>query len=750
MSQPQYPVQGRWVYQNDPELFHTLRRHTLGYLQNTLSRVLGKADDWLFDLAQKEGGVAGSPPMDAMRVLRQSRSAFESAYTRHFEHDFENLLKQISQAGKGGQVLSLVEDEQLEAQLASEVLVDALHRAHGPALLAVEKRFASMLGVTELQQGQNPLAASSLAEALQKAQGEVAIPDNVRVVLFKIYERELVASLGELLTELNARMKNAGILPELGNPKPNEVEGVNPPAYQSAASATAAAHSSQAPVQGQRIETPVADDRATFDALCNLLHSWRPQFGAPAFPAGQQLAPDGSPRRPLALNEMLSVLSLLQPAVPQAVHEAMGNSEASLSQLMKSEMMQSASRIGVSPDHINMSTEHEDAVDLVGMLFDVLFDERDFEAQSRTLISRCVVPYVKAAVMDRRMFQYKTHPARRLLNSLSEAVEGNKGEGPQERELLHKAEETVDKLVAEFNEDIAIFETLEQELRAFLEQHNRRIELAERRATESQRGQERLEQARALAASELSSRIDGQELPAALSDFLTRSWSHHLSMIALREGPESVNWNSALAVADTLVDLLPREGKPTRSANSALQNLREPIETVLASSGITGESAHETIRGLVASIESLAAQPAIEKPKAVAASAEPRPALVIVSDKEKLDFNEEDLEPLRALKIGIWLDLAGEDGKLHPAKLSWVSPISSRLMFVNRRGVRILVASVEELAAMKKQGTLVLREQDQVFDQVMHRVMDRLQNDTSASAASAATDPARPSGTQVR
>jgi hypothetical protein len=729
MSQPQYPVQGRWVYQNDPELFQTLRKHTLGYLQNTLSKVLGKADDWLFDLAQKDGAVSGSPPLDAMRVLRQSRASFESAYIRHFEADFESLQQRMAAAGKTAQVLSLVDDEQLEAQLASEVLCEAITRAHGPALEAVAKRFASMVGVIELQQGQNPLAAVSLAEGLQKAQGEVAIPDNVRVVLFKIYERELVASLGELLTELNARMKNAGILPELGNPKPNEVEGVNPPAYQSTAQA-AAAHPPQAPAAGQRMESAVADDRATFDALCHLLHSWRPQHGQPAFPGGQALAPDGSPRRPLALNEMLSVLSLLQPAVPQAVHEAMGNAEASLSQLMKSEMMQSASRIGVSPDHINMSTEHEDAVDLVGMLFDVLFDERDFEAQSRTLISRLVVPYVKAAVMDRRMFQYKTHPARRLLNSLSEAVEGNKGEGPQERELLHKAEETVDRLVAEFNEDIAIFETLEQELRSFLEQHNRRIELAERRATESQRGQERLEQARTLAAGELQKRVEGIDVPVPVADFLSRSWSHHLSMIALREGPDSANWNAALAVADTLVDLLPRDGKPQRSANSALQNLREPIETVLASSGITGDSAQETIRGMVTALEALAFAPADEKPPVVSATAvDARPALAIVSDKEKLDYEPEDVDALREIKIGTWLDLAGEDGKLHPAKLSWVSPISSRLMFVNRRGVRILVASLEELAAMKKQGTLALREQDQDFDQVLHRVMGRLQSD---------------------
>lgn len=725
MKEPQFPIQGRWVYQNDPELFDTLRKHTLSYLQGTLGRVLGKADDWLFDLAQKEGAVAGSLPLDAMRVLRQSRSAFESVFSRHFEKDFDSLLRQISQ-GKGSHILSLVEEDQLEAQLASEVLVEALHRAHGPAMDAVERRFASMVGVAELQPGQNPLSASSLANALHEAQGEIAIPDNVRVVLFKIYERELVSSLGELLTELNARMTNAGILPELGNPRPTDPQLAHGPAGKGGAADQAA--DAQA-----RADAAPADDRATFDALCHLLHSWRPQHGAGS--AGGGLSDSGSPRRPLALNEMMSVLSLLQPSVPQAVHEAMGNADASLSQLMKREMLQSAGRIGVPPDQINLAPEHEDAVDLVGMLFDVLFDERDFEAQARTLISRLVVPYVKAAVMDRRMFQYKTHPARRLLNSLSEAVEGNKGEGPQERELLHKAEETVDRLVADFNEDIAIFETLEQELRAFLEQHNRRIELAERRATESQRGQERLEQARTLAASELSRRIDGQHLPAALSDFLSRSWSHHLSMIALREGPDSTAWNAALAVADTLLELLPREGRLTRNANSALQNLREPIESVLASSGITGESAAETIRGLVASIEGGGASPELaDKPRIVsAAAAEPRPALVIVSDKERLDYNEEDLVLIRALKIGAWLDLAGagEDQKLHPAKLSWVSPISSRLMFVNRRGVRILVASVEELAAMMKLGNFVLREQDQVFDQVLHRVMDRLQNDVA-------------------
>ena len=63
--------------------------------------------------------------------------------------------------------------------------------------------------------------------------------------------------------------------------------------------------------------------------------------------------------------------------------------------------------------------------------------------------------------------------------------------------------------------------------------------------------------------------------------------------------------------------------------------------------------------------------------------------------------------------------------------LSWLSPISSRLMFVNRRGVRVLVASVEELAALKKQNKLALREQEHVFDQALHRVMGRLKSDVA-------------------
>lgn len=733
MSTDSFSTQGRWVHQKDPQLFESLRRASVSHLQGVLSRTLVKVDDWLFELAQKDGASSSSPHLDAMRSLRHSRALIERAFNAHFEKGFDNLLRRLAPLQNARLELSLLDDAQLEAQLASEVLIDAVERAHGPALKAVDQRFAAMVGVSRLEAEVNPISSRNFAQAIQASQSDVLLAENVRVVFFKHFERELTESLGILLTELNERLVAAGILPELGNPKPAE------PQYAATAAQAQAQKQRQAQGAPQRpqsyAEQAQADDRAMFDALCGLLRSWRPQHEPLSQPATSR---GGVGPRSMAPSELVSVLSLLQPSVPRAVQEAMGRPEASLSMLLKQEMMTNAHQLGLPADQVRIGHEDEDAVDLVGMLFDVLFDERDFEAQARTLISRLVVPYVKAAVLDRRLFQYKTHPARRLLNSLAEAVEGNKGEGPQERELLGKAEETVDRLVSEFNEDIAIFETLEQELRAFLEQHRRRIELAERRATEAQRGQERLEQARTLAASELTKRVESREVPPVLGDFLGRAWTHHLSMIALREGPESASWNAALGVADGLVDLLPDEGKAIRSPAPVVNNLREPLEHVLASSGITGEAAYETLRGLVAAIESVQQHAKSgESPAPAVATAygvdslgpDVKPLLSIVSDKDKLDFDAEDLPPIRALKVGAWIDLAGEDGRLHPAKLSWVSPISARLMFVNRRGVRVLVASVEELAAMKKQGKLAVRAHDQVFDQALHRVMGRLQID---------------------
>ena len=98
-----------------------------------------------------------------------------------------------------------------------------------------------------------------------------------------------------------------------------------------------------------------------------------------------------------------------------------------------------------------------------------------------------------------------------------------------------------------------------------------------------------------------------------------------------------------------------------------------------------------------------------------------------VTQGAALDFDAEMADQIRALEIGSWVQLTSESGRSEPAKVSWVSPISARLLFVNRRGIRVLVASAEELAAMVKAGRMALRGVDNAFEDSMRQVMGRLQ-----------------------
>ena len=86
-------------------------------------------------------------------------------------------------------------------------------------------------------------------------------------------------------------------------------------------------------------------------------------------------------------------------------------------------------------------------------------------------------------------------------------------------------------------------------------------------------------------------------------------------------------------------------------------------------------------------------------------------------------------------EVNAWLAI-DKDNKVQAGKLSWVSPISSRLLFVNRRGVRFCVASPEELAAMVRLGRLRTHQSEDAFDSAMQGVIERLEPTPSAGIPS--------------
>jgi hypothetical protein len=688
-------------------LLASLQKITMERLSAALEAVLRRADDYLFDNSG-QGGEAGE--LTALRDLRRARAQIAQHFAHNLLAGFQRLQLGTMPA-PGTTELSLLSEDALEEQLATEQLVDSLARKHAAALELLDQRLAVVVERTILASDENPVAPAFLAAALHDALHTVELSTSLRIALYKFTERELSTALTAVYDRLNANLAEAGILPRL---LPTVRSDTVAPAGTEAGSESDAVRAS--------VEVP-ANEQALFGSLIGMLQSWRQRM-AP----GQVIEASNAPQ--LRMPEIMSVLSLMQNDPPPALDLALDDQRLSLAEQLRREVLAGARRLGIGDENLNLTNMQEDAVDLVGMLFDVLLDERDFEPTVRRKIGRMLVPYVKVAVKDRRLFLYKGHPARRFLNAVAEACEGNHADGPQERELLERVDTYIDRVVSDFNEDVAIFETLEHELRAFMTQHRQRIEITERRAAEAQSGRERLEFAREQAVADVARHRGQRRLPPVLSDFMGRYAGHHLVQVILRDGGESERYAASFKAIDTLLSAFDHVelGMPV----AHMPPLDKPgLAAILSSSGCVGSAADDVIGALDDCLQQVAASDSVElvEPEPVHVQQQPAaPSLTIVGGHDQLDFDPAMAERLHALEVGTWLQLAGESGKLEQAKVSWISPISSRFLFVNRRGIRVLVASAEELAAMAKQGRLQLRQADTAFEDAMHQIMGRLQS----------------------
>lgn len=729
-------------------LFEKIQNQSRTNLLAALDQAVTATDRFLYDLCEKDQSYSGSLNIENLKTLRSDTHTIQSQFIRAVNERFiafrlhkNTVSQEAAAAAVSG--LSLVDINEMDDVVSMELMAEALTRSLAEGIETTGRRMSVLLGFGDVAVTAMPLSEKSVAEYLRLAMANTLINAKVRAALYRNYEAVMLIALPALLAGVNDILLQAGILPKLrslplGSRASQKQSPISAEVIPQNTASAANSQFNDATVHGTTLsEMAVGQpEQALFQEICNYLNSWRPQhLATPGFvPLAQQPHPisrntasaQPSAKHALSKSEMIALLNNMQHASPDSLGQALSTKDVSLSMMLKNEMLNNARSIGMQSDGIEIMRDDEDAVDLVGMLFDVLMSERDFRDEARSLMSRLVVPYTKAAVLDRRLFLTKSHPARKLLNALTEAIEGNQGDGPQERELLGKAENTVDRLVAEFNEDIAIFELLELELRSYLEQHQRRIELAEKRAKEAQKGQERLEKARSMASYELDSRTRNAEMPTLIREFFTRYWTHHLSIIALREGEDGPSWASAIHLADELIAIL--ASQPASARYDRVTEKQRAIEAVLASSGVLAEASQEMVKRIAeASVQCQIGD--VPQLTGTESSLLSETSLHLAFNKEALDFDQVDADFFKTLAVGTWLQLEGSNGGYSPIKLAWVSPISSRLMFVNRRGVRVLVVSVEELAQMKKQGKLIVHVQESVFEQTMDRVLNRLKAD---------------------
>jgi len=699
-----------------------------------------KLDDDLFKVSEKaENNSQGTMFFEAMRYIRKERGSVQSKYMEALSNRFEAYwnISDIEYFAKNGNLKNnnegeflLMEDAVLEESLAIYGMIEKGNGLFQQELFPLNQRFCSILD-EQRDYPTLPVSPDALCNEFEAVIQSLSLDLKVKLFIYKIFDRQVICNFGQTYQELNSLLATRGILPSITRilKRQAQLDTQNP----SPATVTSA--------QEEVTETAAYLD--VFKSMQSLLDGWRNQLGAPSY-SSSALADAVI----VDSHEVLGALNSLQLPKDSLSSEIQPISAENLKQFVATQLEKAK---GDNRSR-SLGRPEEDIIDMVGMIFDYILDDKNLSLPIKGLIARLQIPVIKVAIIDKSFFAKKSHPTRALLNNLAQAGIGlGLTEADTENPVIRKVEEIVGRILQEFNQDVGLFAELLDDLMAFLEKDSQRSKIAEERTRQVTQSKEKVWLAKKAVASEITLRLQSRETSAAFRSFLYNDWKDVLVLAYLRQDKMDGEWERGLEIMDKLLWSVtpPTNAKERqeiiRSIPSLLKLIKEGLESISLDphqiaallkdlevchmsalrSPVSARSNLELDQQKDQSIVSPTSEVNIKDAELAEAILEIKTHLPDIADIDIQEVTVGDvgftsrtsntapkgdfaqgvfLEVVNRLNVGDWMEFVGDDGKTWRAKLSWKSPATSLCVFVNRRGVKILELKVNELVTRLREG----------------------------------------------
>jgi len=767
-------------------------RHFLAVVKDVFSH----ADDVLFKLANSaDNSKHQGLYFDGMRELRLKRAGIELTFSEEFARSYRAAIERIrapakSAPGTFNGELSLVDLDDVEESLALANLIAALRTRTGRELHTLDRRIAALLKQPQLSADTNPLGPHPFGDALRCAMKPLAAGLEVKITLYKLFDKVGGSGIARCYVELNELLNQAGVLPELGTPAPTagaprrtrviiESEGEGHEASGDDAFATIAQlmHGHFAGGAGNGGIAP---------SIKQLGGGLPPVLGAglgTGYATGQ--ATGGFP--PLgnsgeSAGVLVDSLTALQRGidgamntVPSALGVAPHKLQAGTYNVLRD--LRASGAIGLTEPAQDVTLE------IVSVLFDYLLEDRAIPDAMKALLGRLQIPMLKVALIDRNLFSRKSHPARRLLDALARAAVGWYEELSQSDALFAEVERVVRRITSEFEHDVALFAQVLSEFNAFIERESACAEERARASTRSLHTRERIALAKMAVDDTLRARLKGIEVRDFVQNFLYDYWRQLLIITHVEEGIESATWQAQLATADELVwSVQAKSSAEDRRALSArLPPMLKAIKAGMLALEMPAAECSKFL-SMLAAVHVVAIKSIEESSIAARKLAEPRPAvppaparalddpaseefikrgLARIFERKaegaplELDIDFSAFEPTTdeapaavddedllaphiaqatSLDLGDWVEFKAADGSVARGRFTWISETSGRYLFTNRHGDKMRDATLIELVHEFREGraSIIRAETDPLFDRMLSELIDRLEAENAA------------------
>lgn len=737
------PVQLRSVSANRavrplPRQLEAVRERSTKTLADALREFLDGIDDKLFDLSENAADSERNQLLDAMRELRIQRGSIETRFQQELMNSFQSLTREGGDSKDevkekpSLENLSLVNDDQLEIDMAIDNMARRTRNAFEEQLQAFNHRLEYLFeGRIIVGEFNGPLEPRQVGHCFQKCMENLELDIRTRLVLLKLFERGVLQEVDPVVASANQQLIDVGVLPEM---KAVPVKARTPQR------ASKGSSSSKSDVNAEEASSQM------FGMLQEMLSAMRSLAVGAANGAGGGAGGGGGGGAPAPTGNMavmqngVAYVGGAPVAAGTAVHQVSSddllgvlNRLQRVEQSLDSQDHRGLTEVNVKEDLSELlDTEHagalhaldqadDDVINLVSMLFDFILDDNALPMAIKALLGRLQIPLLKVAITDKSFFVNEDHPARQLLNALARVgTQWSPQQGTTDA-LYQLVEESVFRILDNYDLDVSLFDELLEQVNDYVLQQSQQSERVEARVREMEEGRAQSELAARTVDKELDKRLAGRSLPEVAVKILRQAWRQVLTLTFLREGEESDAWGKQLKVADAVVwSLLPHQEE---AAKERLRALSPRLITSLDQGLLAINYDMVERQNLVAALRQAhmqLLQGQDTRREAVAAAVAPD-----VQPETSLPPTSPLIKQMASLVVGQWLAL-GEGDEAQRCKLAANIRQGAKLVFTNRRGVKVAEFSAVELAEKVHAKTAQLVENGALFERALESVIGDL------------------------
>ncbi|MCP3673815.1 MAG: DUF1631 domain-containing protein, partial [Gammaproteobacteria bacterium] len=483
--------------------------------------------------------------LETMHELDFNKSTVVDKFEESMGYAFDALTGDSYQTKKGSVDTSNISGiNDLEGKLALETIISKARTRTELPLHSITRSINGMMGDDWILHNINPFDPGNMVKAWLIAVQTMQLTAKGNLAMYGLFDKEVLYVLPQIFENINSFIEKL------------------PKARQSI-------------LKSAQAESLIADEKTDYeDAFGDIDGSAEiPDFDSVSLSSESseefEIEHGGEPLPERRTNELVNLLDRLQ-----------RNREIDDSQYYASNHLLNLRGLLVANNAVpegeinpwTIGQINDDVVDMTELMFSFIMEDVYIPENIKYLIARLQIPYLKLGLQDKSIFVNKEHPARQLLNDLSQSISlwDPTHIGGIDM-LLSETNSVIDKVLNDYRTDKKLFVLIQEQFSQFLSGDEHIDEGKEQSQKDTTSKTVKADNARLLVESILHTLCENKRVPPIINQILDDFWTKVLFLEYLKSGEDSNDFSVFIETAEMLVESVqPKTSELSRKSMAKL------------------------------------------------------------------------------------------------------------------------------------------------------------------------------------